>query len=702
MPRVAEASSSRDPAVLAALRDRFGHQEFRHGQPEIIDSVLSGAPTLAILPTGAGKSLTYQLPAVVLEGTTLVISPLIALIRDQVEAMRALGIAASSLTSANSEADRYETMRALTRGELDLLYVAPERFRSPSFIDAIRDVNISLLAIDEAHCISSWGHDFRPDYARLGEVLRNLAPPHVMALTATATPEVREDIVASLGLQGANTIVTGFDRPNLKLSVEAIAGTRKKSEAVERIVRHWAGKSGCAIVYAATRKRCEAVAESLEQAGLLAAAYHAGLPKDERTRVQQAFADDKLEVVVATTAFGMGVDKSDVRVVVHYDIPSSVEAYYQEVGRGGRDGEPAGGVLLYDQGDLRWSYMRLESSCPTASAVDRAFEAVRFDPNGSFDQVVERIEEHVGPAARAALIALERGGAVRLGNDRVSILVDSPTIDRAALDRRERVERSKLDAMIGYVQRAACRRVYLLDYFGDPDRPDACGECDRCELPTARSLEDDALMDVLKAMSAVARMRGRFGKARVADVLIGSRAKAVTTSRLDQLSTHGLLAKWPRSEIMSLLDSLARAGLVEQTRGEYPKLQLTPRGAVVLKGRGPVELDLRLRRWGDDDGEGRTVSSTRSGRVRSKTEAAEVTDADQPLYDRLREWRRGVASSIAKPPYMIAHDKTLAALCAAKPADLDALAEVPGIGPSKIETYGDAILAIVRGSAERG
>ena len=688
--------------MLETLQGVFGHASYRTGQATIIDSVLERVPTLAILPTGAGKSLCYQLPALLLDGVTLVISPLIALIRDQVAALHERGVRAASISSADVSGERSATYAALRRGELDLLYVAPERLRSPAFLDRIGDVEIAQVAIDEAHCISQWGHDFRPDYARLGEMLQRLQPPRVLALTATATAEVRQDILRSLGVEGARTIVSGFDRPNLELSVEDVKRIPKKLVAVDRILERWLGRrpgeagAGCAIVYAATRRRTEEVAEGLTERGWRAAVYHAGLPADQRSEAQEAFRGSALDVVVATTAFGMGVDKSDVRVVVHFDIPSSPESYYQEVGRAGRDGEPAGGVLLFDTGDLRWAFMRLESSCPTSATVDRVHHQLRGRAGqdsivgGNLDEIVEGLESEVGPSARAAAVALDQAGAIRIGLGGIEVCGDASMVDRAWLDRRERVERGKLNAMVGYVSRALCRRRYLVDYFGDPERPDRCGACDRCALPGVRALEGEALIDAQKALSCVARMRGRYGRGRAVDVLLGSRAKSILDAGLDRLSTYGLLKAWSKDELLTLFDSLARAGLVAQTQGEYPKLLLTDDGAAVLRERSPVQLDLRLARWGDE------VESADGKKKPGSKKRADVPEAGGPLFEAFRQWRSAVAKRIGMPPYVVAHDKTLAALAAMVPQSDHELAEVPGIGPAKIEAYGAEILAIVR------
>jgi ATP-dependent DNA helicase RecQ len=680
------------------LAEVFGHKAFRPGQEEIVESVLSGRPTLAVMPTGAGKSLCYQLPALCFDKLTVVVSPLVALIRDQVGALQSRGVAARALTSLESEDAKRLAIQELRSGKLKLLYVAPERFRSPQFASNLEGI-VSLLAIDEAHCISTWGHDFRPDYARLGEVIREVRPERVVALTATATPEVRSDIVRSLRLEGANVVVTGFDRPNLSLSVVDARTPAKKIDAARLAIDRWLGarREGTAIVYTATRKRSEEVAAALHAAGFRAEPYHAGLSAESRGGAQERFEKGELDVVVATTAFGMGVDKSNVRVVVHYDVPQSPEGYYQEVGRAGRDGAPAGGVLLYDPGDLRWAYARLEASCPTAEAVDRAFERLSAWSGGSgvveggIDDLADRLEPDVGPSARAALVTLDRSGSISLlGHE--AVVRRPPSTDRDALDRRERVERMKLDAMIGYVQRAPCRRRYLTDYFGDPHAPERCGSCDRCALPRARALDGRALTDALKALSCVARMRGRFGKGRVVDVLLGSKSKQVLEANLDRLSTYGLLSHLSREDVLAILDSLARADLVASTIDEYPKLTLTKLGAETLKTRAPIEIDLRLDSWGD------TRSTEKTERTKSPPQKPSLTvdDADRPLLEACKSWRREEASRAGMPPYVVAHDRTLEAVAALRPDSLEELAEVPGIGKAKLEKYGDRLLAIVR------
>ncbi len=690
--------------LIEGLRDFFTHDSFRPGQQEIIESILSEVPTIAIMPTGSGKSLCYQLPAVLLEGVTLVVSPLIALMKDQVFKLKQFGVPAESLSSADSAEQRRAVMNELKEGRLKLLYVAPERFRVGSFMEAIRELPISLMVIDEAHCISQWGHDFRPDYAKLGEVVQRLKPPRLAALTATATPDVQRDIIRSLGVDQVHSIVTGFDRENLLLSVEETSKGKAKLGATTRALKRWMKDGGSGIVYVATRKQSEELAEKLTNEGFQAQPYHAGLPSDVRAKVQETFQTQPDRVVVATSAFGMGVDKNDVRVVVHFQIPSSPEAYYQEVGRAGRDGLPAGGVLIYDQSDLRWAYIRYESSCPSYAAVRASFMHTKrrlTDPSldHGFESTIEALQRHVGVSARASLVALEEAGDLRFDREGLRLNVESPTVDEAWLEHRARLERARLDAMIGYVMRAACRRRYLVDYFGDARRPDRCGLCDRCGQPPPRALTGDALRDALITLSCIARMRGRFGKQRVVDVLQGSRAKAVVEARLTQLSTYGLLAGWSKNDILALIDSLIRADLARITPTEYPKLVLTQIGVDALKAdEHRVTIDLHLPRWAP---RAHPMAALDKAPPRArKTEAIADEDFDGTLFEALRSWRREQARAQSVPTYVIAHDRLLKAVASAEPSNLDELGALPGMGAKRMEQYGKALLAVVQKSAE--
>ena len=610
MPRAETVPPAAEGPDLDTLRgvlhQTFGYEELRPGQAEVLTSVLSGRPTLAVMPTGAGKSLCYQLPAIALPTPTIVVSPLIALMRDQVGALRGRGVRAAALTSVTDPAERRATEQALDAGELDLLYVAPERFRNPSALERIVAARPSLFVVDEVHCVSQWGHDFRPDYARLGAVLARLreqGPIRFVGLTATATESVRADIARSLDLgDELSTVVTGFDRPNLELSVLEIGGGQRTKErklaAVQDALRSWMGEGGSALVYAPTRRRTEETAQALAEAGFDAAAYHAGLDARTREAAQARFERTPSQVVVATSAFGMGIDKADVRVVVHLALPDSPEAYYQEVGRAGRDGEPAAGVLVFDPGDLRYAARRLEATCPSPDLVRRLREDLEahLDPDGGidFETLSEALERGFGPGARAGLVALERSGDLEVGPAGVRLAPGPPRWDPERLLARARFERARLASAIGYVTRASCRRRYLVDYFGDARRPDRCGLCDRCRAPAPRPLEGEALDDGLKALSCVARMRGRFGKARVAEVLMGKRSRPVVDAGLDRLSTHGLLEGWRREQVLDLLDSLVRADLAQLSLDEFPRLLLTEAGRDALKSR-TLRLDFRPR-----------------------------------------------------------------------------------------------------------
>ena len=512
-----ESEGSGDKLV-AALK-RFGHSEFRPGQRDIIESVLSGQPTIAVLPTGAGKSLCYQLPAMLLPGVTVVISPLIALMKDQVDALTRRGIAAGMVSSAQSFDDLRATMLALSRGELKLLYLAPERFSNARFAERFKDANISLFAVDEAHCVSQWGHDFRPEYRKLGDYVAKTRAMR-LALTATATPDVREDIAYVLDMDAPNVFVRGFNRPNLYFSVEQAGGEADKHLRAAALINAHKGE-GSAICYAGTRAHAESAAVYLKQKGRRAAAYHAGLEAAERTRVQEAFANGELDVIVATNAFGMGVDKSNVRLVVHLDLPLALDAYYQEAGRGGRDGAPARATLLFNGADVNLAEFLIERSA---------------SESGSEEQ-----KQH---------------------------------------------DLGRLQAMVRYARGAQCRRQYILDYFDDKERI-LCGNCDVCCQEGARSLTDHEHLATRKALSVVARLRGRFGRTRIVQA---ARGDADAGATLQAMPSFGLLRDWPEKKLFALLQALELAGCVRTMTGEYPTIAITELGVQVMRDEARVSL----------------------------------------------------------------------------------------------------------------
>jgi ATP-dependent DNA helicase RecQ len=586
-------------SLEVTLATSFGLERFRPGQRQVIEAVLAGQPTVAVMPTGAGKSLCYQLPAVALGGTTIVVSPLIALMKDQVDVLTARGIPAVAITSQLGAEQVRAALAELAAGRLRLCYVAPERFKSPRFADALAELGdrLSLFAVDEAHCISEWGHDFRPDYMRLGQAVARLRPPRLLALTATATPEVRKDIARQLGMRQPAIFVRGFDRPNLRFHVETARGADDKLQRVRRWLRGRPG--GSALVYTATRKNAEALADGLGKGKDRVAVYHAGLKPETRAEVQDRFMSGKVDVVVATNAFGMGVDKADVRVVIHADLPRSPEAYYQEAGRGGRDGDAADCVLLFSFADVRLQEFLIQTSCPSLEVLRALWKLLRDDPRrgASLEGLGKRLPGSPSDAAvQAAARYLARAGhlrddqgvwtALRPGEDPEAL--PTTPIDPAALEQRLTVEQSKLRSMIGYAEGQTCRRKTLLAYFGDEDARTigSCGACDAC-LGTGREVPDgdDAVL-VGAALRLVAELKGRFGRTRVAGLLAGSD----DDDRLLELPGRGALRSRGLKYGLDLLRALEGGGLIVASPGEYPTLAITSRGKAVIGGKEQVPL----------------------------------------------------------------------------------------------------------------
>jgi len=602
-----------------------------------VRAVLAGHDVLAVMPTGSGKSIGYQLPAILLPGLTLVVSPLIALMKDQVDELNRKGIRAAALHSHASPAERRAAVAEARRGNLRLLYVAPERFASDSFVRDLADIQLSRFAVDEAHCVSEWGHDFRPDYRRLAEAAARCrradgeeGRPPIIGFTATATPEVREDIVTLLGLAQPRVFVAGFDRPNLFFDVRRVSGELEKRTLLPEIV---AGRR--ALVYAATRKSTERAAEALRAAGIEAEAYHAGLNEIERTRVQNGFAAGSVRIVCATNAFGMGIDRPDVEAVVHFEIPGSLEAYYQEIGRGGRDGRAATTTLFWNYVDVRTREFFIEKE----------------------DEEAE-LWRHRAP------------------------------LDPEQRERKRELDRKKLRRMIAYADSTGCLRAALLHYFGDPGAPARCGNCGNCAR--RRPLDAEEILFLRKILSGVARAGERFGKRKITAMLVGDREGLPLS--LQTLSTTGLLAGEEPKKIGRWIDAAAGAGLLQVSDDVYRTLSLTRRGRDVMAGRSAhAELTLpeparpRIGR----------VKKTRISPAAPAEAGPRGTEADHALLAALKLWRRREASERAIPAYVVLHDRTLAAIAALRPASLEALAEVPGIGPAKLAAYGKELLALV-------
>ena len=623
--------ASDDPqAIFTRGLAKFGHTTLRPGQSDVIADVFSGKPVIAVMPTGAGKSLCYQLPAVVLGekgGITLVVSPLIALMKDQVDSLNAKGVPAVALTSRDGAEEQREILEGIRAGQYTLVYVAPERFRSPRFIDVLYSIaaRIALIAIDEAHCISEWGHDFRPDYRRLGGLVKELNCARLAAFTATATPEVRRDIAHQLGMTGARLHVRGFDRPNLHYAIVQSGGAADKSERLAELVRM--RESGVALVYAATRKNAEKYAADLKASGMKTRVYHAGLKNDTRENAQDTFMAGKLDVIVATNAFGMGVDKSDIRLVVHADIPRSPEAYYQEAGRGGRDGKPTRCVLLFNHSDIKLQEFLIDASYPGAEILRGMWKLLRDKPelgalaSGYEDELEARLRKHLsmiietkttrngeisGATISAAIRILERHGMLRRDPETERIVATRPTesmaglypaLDIESLQRRADVERGKLRTMVELAYYPRCRRQFVLDYFGDQEwasRERQCGACDNCEAMLSgksTGLSDDDRKAVTNLLKLVGALTGKFGRKRIAGVANGTDLDA----RFLDLPERNALRGWPENMVMDLLRALEGAGLVEASRGEYPTMNTTRKGDQVAFGHlDPADLGIQI------------------------------------------------------------------------------------------------------------
>ncbi len=665
----------------AVLASRFGYDAFRPGQEAVVSALLSGRDVLAVMPTGAGKSVCYQVPAVVMEGMALVVSPLVSLMADQVRAVQEAAIRGAYLNSTLAPGQQAEVLRRAAEGAYDLMYVAPERLADPRFAEFARTARLALIAVDEAHCVSQWGQDFRPSYLSIGQFIAELpVRPPVAALTATATDLVRRDIVRLLGLRDAACTVTGFDRPNLRFAVER-REPKQKLACLDAFIDERRAESG--IVYCAKRATVEEVCDHLRERGIAATRYHAGLTAEERERNQRAFVNDTAPVMVATNAFGMGIDKSNVSYVVHYNMPGSVEAYYQEAGRAGRDGSPAECLLLWCDGDI---------------ATGRFF--------------IEQESTHEGLTAEEAEVV------------------------RAS-------RRRMLESMVGYCYTTGCLRAYILRYFGEgghdealpsqggatevapyggagagganlldgaacaPDSRDGHAACDPTlrrggswsALPTEENSASssakrccsncdgefeavDVTAEARAIMRCVQALRGRFGKTTVVDVLRGADTESLRQWGLVNLPVYGT-SEARRALLMEVVELLAADGYLAITEGKFPLVGFGPRY------REAAELDFALSiKQTPKVRKGSAAKLPKSARAG----AADLTEADVELFERLRALRLRLAQEAAVPPYVIFHDATLAAMAAARPVTEEELLALPGIGEKKLATYGKAFL----------
>ena len=677
------------------LREVFGFEEFLSGQSEIVSHILEGKDGLAVMPTGGGKSLCYQLPGLVKEGVTIVVSPLIALMKDQVDALLARGVKAAVINSTQTWEEQKEILDEVRAGEIKLLYVAPERFRAGSFISTMTRVDIAMLAIDEAHCLSQWGHDFRPDYLRLGKARRELGNPQCVAFTATATPVVRRDILEVLSLDEPFETVTGFGRPNLSFNITPVAKKADKYKRLREIIVEY--KTG--IIYCATRKKVEEVGETLASWGIKVAAYHGGMTLQERDRVQESFISKKKDVAVATNAFGMGIDRSDVRFVAHFEVPGSVEAYYQEAGRAGRDGESAWCELLWNFADTRTQEFFLEGVNPGPGVLRDLYQWLRSSADSknevyrSLDEMRDELGVSNGMAVGSALSLLVRGGYVerfdvpgqRLRGTRLLKPDEKLEVDEEAMEEKARRDREKLDSMIALCESGGCRQEWILDYFGEEGAE--CGSCDVCRSGRSgdkRELGGNELLIVRKALSGVARMSNRragaweakFGRGKIILMLTGSQSQEVMNAGLNRLTTYGILKSEGTAFLNELFPALTDAGLVQTVRrGDYPLLVLTQRGEQVMHGKRSCKMI-----WP------------------SRKIATAVDDGpfDSRVYARLADLRSKISKEEGCPPYMVFSNRALEGMARSIPDNRESLLQIPGIGPAKVEQYGELFLGLLK------
>jgi ATP-dependent DNA helicase RecQ len=694
------------PAPHELLEQHFGFREFLEGQERVVESILDGDDVLVIMPTGGGKSLCYQLPALALDGITIVVSPLIALMKDQVDALTEKGIPATFINSSLGQSEIDERIAGMTQAKYRLVYIAPERFKSERFTRALAPLSIALFAVDEAHCISQWGHDFRPDYLRLKWALKELGQPQVAALTATATPEVRADIIEQLALgkfgrPEPKVFVTGFARHNLTLAVSHCKNKAAKLARIAETIRQL--KTG--IVYCATRKNVERVAVEFP-----CVAYHGGLTDEQRKQAQDKFMNGHANVVVATNAFGMGIDRPDLRFVIHYDIPGSVEAYYQEAGRAGRDGEPARCEMLFNYADVRTQEFFIDGANPTREIIAGLYHALlRLCKHGGVEMPMSEIADHV-PGAKnemaigTGLYLLERAGFItreyRSGSRTYTTTIVEPAkpfesleIDFERLAKKRERDLGKLHRIIDYADHRGCRHHFILDYFGDTEARRHCVICDNCLAHTSTAVRqptEEETVILQKALSCVARVNGRFGRARIAQTLTGSRSKEVVDARLDQLSTYGLLAEQGADYVWSLLEALIRAGCLAVSAGQYPTLSLTELGRQVMLRKRTVALAMPA-----------VVASAVRSRKSERKKSAETADAtpadyDVAVFEALKKWRRERAARMGKPAYHVFPDKTLQELARVLPDSPADLLDIRGIGPAKAQMFGEEALAVIK------
>lgn len=640
-----------ESSALATLRKYFGYESFRPGQAELINAILEGRDVLGVMPTGSGKSVCYQIPSLLLHGITIVISPLISLMRDQVDGANEIGIPAAFINTTQTPDEQQQVFDAANAGKVKLLYVAPERLETARFRAFATHADIALFAVDEAHCVSQWGQDFRSSYLAIGEFIDSLPDrPTVAAFTATATERVRRDIVNLLGLRNPLVMVTGFDRTNLYFDMLKL-NTREKANWIAHYVAEHADESG--IVYCATRKETEALAQTLNimvpqlrkaqgsqmEDGPIAAAYHGGMPANVRERAQRDFVTDTVPLVVATNAFGMGIDKSNVRYVIHHNMPESIEAYYQEAGRAGRDGEPSRCTLLWNESDI----------VTRRRLLDMADRNERLTPE---EQEVVR-----------------------------------------------RSKRQLLDAMIGYCRTTDCLHDYMTRYFGESNGTErsadghCIGGCVNCES----TFETVDVSAVARAISMCVHDLGQhYGMGKVVQVLRGSKAQDLTNRGLDAVPTYGRLSEVNEAKIRDVLNQMVADGFLVVSEGRLPLVQFGPRAAETVAPTFRYEIKKSERKSKSRSSGGDAKSTKLSAGERAAAGLGANTGVDAELFEHLRALRMQIAREIGKPPYIVFSDRALRDMAERHPHTSKEFLEVNGVGANKLERYGKRFMEVIR------